>query len=212
MMSWPRRIVMARHGESEGNAKGLDDCSFRDHPNHRFALTDRGRAQACKVGELLRVRYGTFHVHRVSSYARTQQSHELAFPGVSYEIDSRMDELWRGIYHTMISEDRLINFPREDRIKQREGWYHYRPPGGQNGPDVELQIHSLLLDLRLNNAGEDVFLSAHGSWMILFNRLVMRKTSEEAEDWHREKHYPNSAIAEYTFDSGLPRYSEWLSY
>lgn len=211
MLSWPRRIVIARHGESEGNAKGLGDNSFRDHPNHLFSLTEKGRAQAFKAGERLRIMYGRFAVHRASTYVRTQQSQESMFPGVPYEVDSRLNELWRGIHHTMIREDVVMRYPAEAHIRQREGWYHYRPPGGQNGQDVELQIHSLLLDLRLNYAGEDVFLSAHGNWMILFNRLVMRKTPEEAEAWYREKHYPNCAIVEYAFESGVPQYVEWLN-
>ncbi|MFA5124671.1 MAG: hypothetical protein WC473_02500 [Patescibacteria group bacterium] len=35
-----KKIIFVRHGESIGNARGLDDNSLTVMPNHQFPLTD----------------------------------------------------------------------------------------------------------------------------------------------------------------------------
>ena len=46
-MARPRRIVLVRHGESEGNA---DDTVYEREPDHALGLTEKGRRQAEETG------------------------------------------------------------------------------------------------------------------------------------------------------------------
>lgn len=46
-MARPQRIVLVRHGESEGNA---DDTVYEREPDHALKLTPTGQQQARETG------------------------------------------------------------------------------------------------------------------------------------------------------------------
>ncbi len=54
-MARPRRIVLVRHGESEGN---VDDTVYEREPDHALRLTATGYAQAEAAGAELRTLFG----------------------------------------------------------------------------------------------------------------------------------------------------------
>lgn len=71
-MARPRRIVLVRHGESEGNA---DDTVYEREPDHALRLTPQGRGQAAEAGERLRELFGEEAISAyVSPYRRTLQT------------------------------------------------------------------------------------------------------------------------------------------
>ena len=193
-MNWPSQIVIVRHAESEGNAKSPDDTSFDNKANHSFALTETGRKQAQKTGEYIRAKYGSFDGYICSTFCRTQETLSLIYPNVVRTIDSRLDEFWRGIWHTMSAEDVAKFYPQEVEIKNREGWYHYRAFGGQNGQDVELMIYSFLTHLREFYAGKKVFIVGHGTWMIFLWRVLCNLSIAEAESKYKINKYKNASV------------------
>lgn len=192
-MDWPARIVLVRHAESEENVVSSDDSSFGEKANHAFALTSRGRRQAEAASAYL-ARYGIFDAYFCSTYQRTRETLWLMYPEVSPVIDSRLNELWRGIWHTMPRERIAQLYPEEIHIREREGEYHYRPPGGQNCQDVEVMIHSFIHSLRIDYAGKNVFISAHGNWMLLFWRIMLNR---EAGEFETRERYKNCALSVY---------------
>lgn len=204
-MNWPRRVVLVRHGESEGNLRSPDDMSFDGKANHAFALTEKGRRQAQITGEYLRAKYGQFDAYFCSTFRRTQETLSFLYPGVVPVIDSRLNELWRGIWHTMQREEAMRLYPAESSIRNREGEYHYRPPGGQSCPDVEVMIHSFIHDLRADYTDKDVLISAHGNWMLLFWRIVLGCSPSEFESRYKGDKYVNCALAIYEQDGSAFR-------
>ena len=50
----PKRLVLIRHGQSEGNATPKK-AVYRSTPDHLIALTERGKAEARHAGKLLKV-------------------------------------------------------------------------------------------------------------------------------------------------------------
>ncbi|MCX6744338.1 MAG: histidine phosphatase family protein [Candidatus Parcubacteria bacterium] len=196
-MGWPKRIVMVRHAESEGNARGRDDESLEQIPNFKFHLTEKGIAQAQATGKYLREKFGDFKALFTSTYLRTQETLAAMYGIVPFVIDSRLNEHWRGIWHTMPKQMISEFYPQEERIAKREGWYHHRAPGGQACQDVELAIHSFNADLREFYANENVLIVCHGSWMILYARVIQQLSLAEAEHRHREKFYQNASITIY---------------
>ncbi len=196
-MGWPRRIVIVRHAESEGNARGRDDESLEMVPNHQFPLTVKGRDQAQKTGEYLKAKFGTFDACFTSTFRRTQETLLEMLGCAPTVIDSRLNEHWRGIWHTMPREMVERFYPEEARIQKREGWFHNRALGGQAGQDVELAIHSFNADLREFYAGKDVLIVGHGSWMILYARVIQQISLAEAEQRHRDKFYQNASVTIY---------------
>jgi hypothetical protein len=51
----PRRIVLIRHGQSEGNATSDTKLAYRTTPDHQISLTAKGRSQALDAGKELKV-------------------------------------------------------------------------------------------------------------------------------------------------------------
>jgi broad specificity phosphatase PhoE len=194
---WPRRIVMVRHAESEGNARGRDDESLEQTPNYQFHLTEKGISQAQATGNYLREKFGEFNACFVSTYLRTQETLGAMYGPVPAIMDSRLNEHWRGIWHTMPRDMVERFYPEEARIQKREGWFHNRALGGQAGQDVELSIHSFNADLREFYADKDVLIVGHGSWMILYARVIQQISLAEAEQRHRDKFYQNASITLY---------------
>ncbi|MDO8669022.1 MAG: histidine phosphatase family protein [Candidatus Buchananbacteria bacterium] len=208
LQSKGKKIIFVRHGESEGNAKGLDDSSLIDVPNYGFVLSERGYEQARLAGGKLRELGLSWDRAFISTYLRTRQTWwgiNDAYPICSHApiIDSRLNEWWRGIWHTMNRTDIDKYYPLEDHIKAREGWYHYRAPGGQSGQDVELQIYSFLSDFMYGpyKKFKKILIVGHGQWAILFWRILTGATVEEAENRKKFKPFGNCSIT--IFDNCL---------
>ena len=198
-MRGPNRIVIVRHGESEGNVISPEDISFFDKPNHAFCLTEKGRQQASNAGAYLHRTYNGFDVCFCSTFKRTQETLARLWrdPLMTPIMDSRLNEIMRGIWHTLPKERLLSIFPDEEIVRKREGEYHYRPPAGQSCQDVEVLIYSFMADLRENYNDKDILIAAHGNWMLVFWRLILKKSPEEYEERYRNNKYANCALAIY---------------
>lgn len=163
-----------RHAQSTGNLLSADDRCTLDQANHRFELTEDGKAQAACLGQHLVAanRPNLFDAFYVSSYVRTQQTMDHLVLGKQVREDPRLDEWWKGIWYEY--DEAYIDrwYPDEERIRKRAGVYHYRPPGGESGADVECRIRAFLTDLRLNHAGQNVLVVGHGRWIQWLHKVV----------------------------------------
>lgn len=139
----PETIYFARHGQSIGNARGLDDASLKDLANHRFPLTKKGKEESRVLGAFIRenVQYDVLYT---STFLRPQETLHYALGSVEHKMDALLDEWWKGIFHSMSAEEREQFYPAEQAIVEREGWYHYRPPQGESGKDVERRLRQFL--------------------------------------------------------------------
>lgn len=197
---WPKQIVIVRHAESEGNVIQADDHSLPETANHQFFLTpEKGRQQATITGQYLQAHY-QFDACFASTFRRTQETLSLMYPGVAPIIDARLDEVWRGIWYTMPKAEIEQHYPAEARTKKREGWYHYRAPGGQSGQDVDLMIYSFLADLREFWGGQRVLIVGHGTWLIYFWRLVGGFSLADGEKRYHEQKFRNASVTVFEPD------------
>lgn len=196
-MAWPKQLVLVRHAESEGNVLSVDERARLDVSTHEYGLTERGKEQARATGEYLRRRFGEFNVYYVSYYARSQETMRIMYPDAHVYEDPRLAEGQRGIWHTMTQKEIRENFPGEIERKEREGLYHYRAPGGENWPDIELRIHSFLGTLNRDYDNMNVLIVVHGHWLILFRRLVHHFSIAEAVDKYRTAVVKNASVTLY---------------
>lgn len=178
-MAWPKLLVFVRHAESEGNIRSSDERAEFDLSSHKYNLTPRGIEQAKITGEYLHKTYGKFDVYYQSYYSRNRQTLETIYPEAHVYEDSRLAEAQRGIWHTMTKEQVMNRFPEEFERRKREGYYHYRPIGGENWPDVELRIHSFLSTLNRDYEGKRVLCVVHGNWLLILQHLIHHYSVEE---------------------------------
>lgn len=196
-MSWPATLVLVRHGESEGNIRSVEERAACEVSTHDYPLTPRGREQARITGEYLRRRFGTFDAYYTSYYRRSKETMGIMFPEAKQYEDSRLAEAQRGAWHVLTAAEMQRAMPWEVERKKREGLYHYRPPGGENQPDVELRIHSFLGTLARDYQGQRVIICGHGHWFILFQKLVHRFPIEEALRRYRAEPFENTSVTVY---------------
>ncbi|MFD8142069.1 histidine phosphatase family protein [Streptomyces sp. NPDC059708] len=163
----PRRIVLVRHGESEGN---IDDTVYEREPDHALRLTRSGREQAAEAGIRLRELFGEEHISAyVSPYRRTLQTfRELRLDPARV----RMREEPR------LREQDWGNWQDRDDVKLQKayrdayGHFFYRFAQGESGADVYDRVGSFLESLYRSfeapDHPENVLLVTHGLTMRLF--------------------------------------------
>ncbi|MEV4442445.1 histidine phosphatase family protein [Streptomyces sp. NPDC049577] len=179
-MGRPKRIVLLRHGESEGN---VDETVYEREPDHALSLTRAGRAQAEKAGARLRELFGDERVSAyVSPYRRTHQTF------LALGLDPR---LVRVREEPRLREQDWGNWQeREDMRRQKAyrdayGHFFYRFTQGESGADVYDRVGAFLESLWRSFEDPDhppnVLLVTHGLTMRLFCMRWLHWTVPEFE-------------------------------
>ncbi|MEV7380886.1 histidine phosphatase family protein [Streptomyces lydicus] len=166
-MARPRRIVLIRHGESEGN---IDDTVYEREPDHALALTKAGRRQAEEAGATMRAIFGDERISAyVSPYRRAHQTfQELGLdPGkVRVREEPRLREQDWGNW-----QDR-DDVRRQKAYRDAYGHFFYRFAQGESGADVYDRVGAFLESLWRSfedpHHPQNVLLVTHGLTMRLF--------------------------------------------
>lgn len=197
-MTWPKELVLVRHAESEGNVLSVEERATFDKATHAYGLTDRGVLQAETTGAWLMGEYPAgFDVYYTSYYERARETMRILRPDARVYEDPRLAEANRGIYHAYTRGQIADQFPLERDRKDREGLYHYRPPGGENWADIELRIHSFLGTIARDMGGRRVLMVVHGHWLLLFQRLIHHFSIEEAVKRYKAGVAENASVTIY---------------
>ncbi|MDX3851985.1 histidine phosphatase family protein [Streptomyces sp. AK02-01A] len=166
-MARPRRIVLVRHGESEGNS---DDTVYEREPDHALRLTETGRRQAEETGVRLREMFGQEPVSvYVSPYRRaheTLRAFDLDMERVRIREEPRLREQDWGNWQDR--EDVRLQKTYRDAY----GHFFYRFAQGESGADVYDRVgaflESLYRSFEAPDSPENVLLVTHGLTMRLF--------------------------------------------
>ncbi|XP_042518236.1 phosphoglycerate mutase-like protein AT74 [Macadamia integrifolia] len=147
----PKRIILVRHGESQGN---LDDTAYTTTPDNQIALTPHGIDQAHLVGQRIRrLLSDDDRSHNwkayfyVSPYHRTRST--LSEIGKSFPRNRIL-----GVREECrIREQDFGNFQVEERMKaikhtrERFGRFFFRFPDGESAADVFDRLSSFMESL-----------------------------------------------------------------
>lgn len=185
-MARPRRIVLLRHGESEGNT---DDSVYERVPDHALSLTERGTQQARAAGEGLRRLFGNERVSAyVSPYRRTHQTfRSLALDPALVRVreEPRLREQDWGNW-----QDRA-DVRQQKAARDAYGHFFYRFAQGESGADVYDRVGAFLESLWRSFASPEnppnVLLVTHGLTMRLFCMRWLHWTVAEFESLSNPK-------------------------
>ncbi|KAJ4886155.1 Phosphoglycerate mutase-like protein AT74 [Raphanus sativus] len=147
----PKRIILVRHGESEGN---LDTSAYTTTPDHKIQLTESGLLQAREAGARLRSLLSSnpsspeWRVYfYVSPYDRTRSTLREIGRSFSRRRVIGVREECR------IREQDFGNFQVQERmratkkVRERFGRFFYRFPEGESAADVFDRVSSFLESL-----------------------------------------------------------------
>lgn len=152
------RIYVVRHGESENNLKSLWTGWYD------AALTQKGREDAKKAGELLKgISFGKIYT---SDLKRAMNTAEIALPGCAYETTYLLREIDVGS---------LTNMPLStltDEQKEKIPDCGYAEFGGETNEAFENRVCSFMK--KLEESGEEAkAVFCHGGWMRKMLDIVM---------------------------------------
>lgn len=190
----PKRIILIRHGESEGNA---DRHVYNIKPDYALLLTAKGMQQAERGGQLLKeiVGAGSMQAY-VSPLFRTRQTFQQvmkAFPSSQYkwQEEPRLREQEWGHLRT-IEQCNAV-----DRERNAYGTFYYRIPDGESAADVYDRVSdffsTLFRDFEKPDFPENVVVVTHGMTIRLF---IMRWFHLTVEEFEELANPPNCAIVE----------------
>jgi probable phosphoglycerate mutase len=185
------RLILVRHGETEGNVAKLLDTRIPGLP-----LTERGAAQAKTFGEgLLRAPKVLFS--SAALRARQTASYIEAATGVAAMVLDGLHEVQAGDLEGQHSEEAHQRFQQIYRA-WHEGDLTLRVPGGESAQDVLDRYLPVIAELRStyltpeDDGHGDVMVVSHGAAM----RLVGRTLADVRPPFTTNNHLDNTETIE----------------
>jgi len=178
----PKRIILVRHGQSEGNE---DSLNYETIPDYALNLTLKGRQQSIAAGEEISEIVGKEKIYAyVSPYYRTRQTYEgiasvLNENIQAYNEDPRIREQdWGHLRHP--DDSRLM-------VKERNKYslFYYRMKDGESGADVYDRVsvffETIYRDFKKDDYPENTLIVTHGMTLRIFLMRWLHWTVEEYE-------------------------------
>lgn len=167
------RYLFLRHGQTEGNQKGVYMGQTMD-----YDLDDVGRSQAKKVviGEKVDIAIA-------SPLKRALQTAEIVFKdsSVTIELDERLREKDGGKVEGMTYSNIKALYPEVWDIwsvKKLEDIIATKFPGGESDQDVITRIESLIVELEARYNNKTILFSTHSGVMQAARYLFGRPEKE----------------------------------
>lgn len=209
----PSRLVLVRHGESEGNLadrearqRGADrlDLEVRDAD---IDLSPNGRRQADAVGRWLASADPALRPDLVvsSPYRRAVETAQRAMSDLDVPLllDERLRERDLGVFDGLTGAGIRAAFPDEAARRGKVGKFYYQPPSGESWSDVALRVRSFVADLREVDAAT-VWCFAHQAVIMSFRYVLEGLDEQELLRIDGENRLGNASITRYRrSDAGL---------
>jgi broad specificity phosphatase PhoE len=190
-MTMPIRLVLVRHGESEGNfanarsRKGDNSLFTPEHTDRHdcaWRLTDSGICQAKAAGAWIRSNYnngGMFDRHFVSVYVRAMETAaHLDLPNADWCMTLHLRERDWGDFTFKTDEERRTSFA-ENLERRRMSALFWEPPNGESIANVcETRVFRMLDTLHRECSDKRVIMVLHGDLMMAF-RIVLEHLSPQ---------------------------------
>ncbi len=222
------RLVLVRHGESEGNVAAA--TASRDRldvvpvtaRDADVPLSATGVEQATSLGLWLRGDGSGLRPGAVfsSPYLRAQQTAQLAFgapddgaardEGLVPLLDERLRDRELGVLDTLTGRGIVSRFPQEAERRRWLGKFYYRPPGGESWADLALRVRSFLLDLEVYGGPERVAVVCHDAVVLVFRYVCEGYTEEEVLEIGRSTPVMNTGVTLLSREPGARRWSPTL--
>jgi len=191
----PKRLILVRHGESQGN---VDHTIYRTVADNALHLTEAGWKQALSAGRAMRDIVGDESVYfHVSPYVRTRETfHAIAkawggHDCVRWKEDPRIREQDFGNFQNPTETTQ-----QKKESKQFSKFYYRFPDGGESSADVYDRVSSFLETLyrhwEEHPEVENEVIVAHGLTIAVF---FMRWSKYSVDKFNKYENFTNCEFA-----------------
>jgi 2,3-bisphosphoglycerate-dependent phosphoglycerate mutase len=211
---WPQLLRIARHGYTFANKRkddakqaGVEPSWTERERDQDTRLVPLGHQQAYDLGVMIgRSNDPLPDVIITSPYYRAKQTTVDVILGIQsvrpgYQpkivVEERIREIEFGIMDGIDRATFRKMFPTEADRRERDGKYYYRPPGGENRPDVRLRVHQVLDTLNRDYVGMNVLIICHSVVVLAFRSLIERWEEEEYLKVDKEDDVKNCGLTTY---------------
>ena len=205
---WPELFGIARHGYSVANEKkdlakrsGLEPSWTGVTRDQDAELTPLGHQQAFELGKWMAGEKERWDFIITSPYRRAKQTTEEITKGLGYQpvivVEERIREIEFGIMDGIDRKRFRELYPAEADRRERDGKYYFRPPGGENRPDVRLRVHSVLDTLNRDYVGTKTLAVCHSVVVLAFRSLLERWEEDEYLQVDKEDDVKNCGLTLY---------------
>jgi 2,3-bisphosphoglycerate-dependent phosphoglycerate mutase len=211
---WPSLLRIARHGYSFANqrkdkakAAGQEPQWTVPERDQDCELTPIGHQQAFDLGVMIALSGDPLpDVIITSPYRRAKQTTSGVVRGIQsiypdynprIVVEERIREIEFGIMDGIDRATFRQLFPSEADRRERDGKYYYRPPGGENRPDVRLRVHLVLDTLNRDYVGMNVLIICHSVVVLAFRSLLERWEEDEYLQVDKEDDVKNCGLTTY---------------
>jgi broad specificity phosphatase PhoE len=196
----PKRIILVRHGKSEGN---VDKNQYKTVPDYALNLSSEGMEQARQAGREIKGIIGseTLQVY-LSPYYRTRQTYQYIRESVEKNVvkvfeDPRLREQdWGHLRSPDVNEE---------IIRERDNFstFYYLIPDGESGADVYDRVSTFLETLHRDfdkpDYPQNALIVTHGMTLRLF---LMRWFHWSVEEFETLRNPGNAQIVVMQQDDG----------
>jgi broad specificity phosphatase PhoE len=212
--SWPRRLWLVRHGQSQGNVArdAADEAGAHeidiDLRDVDVPLSALGVQQAEAAGRWFAAlpRDERPELILSSPYVRARQTARiicdqgaLAGGPARAMIDERLREREFGIFDRLTTAGIRHRFPEEAAHRRRLGKFYHRPPGGESWADVILRLRSMLNTINLQHCDKRVLIVCHQVVVFCFRYILEELDEGEILGIDKQAEVLNCGIAAYNF-------------
>jgi broad specificity phosphatase PhoE len=227
--SWPERLWLVRHGQSQGNVArdaadeaGLHeiDIDMRDVDVPLSALgVDQAKAAgrwfaALPAGERPEILLASPYVRaKQTAQIICDQGALLGGPARTI-IDERLREREFGIFDRLTVAGIRHRFPEEAAHRRRLGKFYHRPPGGESWADVILRLRSMLNTINIQHCDKRVLIVCHQVVVLCFRCILEELDEAQILGIDKQAEVLNCGIAAYDFQPDpkgacIPELSLW---
>ncbi|KAL7682198.1 putative phosphoglycerate/bisphosphoglycerate mutase, active, histidine phosphatase superfamily [Plasmopara halstedii] len=202
---FPKRLILVRHGESEGN---IDPSLYGRVPDNAMHLTELGYEQALAAGKSIKNIVGNETMRFiVSPYVRTIETFSGILKAWGFQGKSIP---WSE--EPRIREQDFGNFQEPMRIREckaqrrRFGSFFYRFPSGESPADVYDRVSSFLESLyRLfeKSSEENYVLVTHG---VAIRVILTRYFKYRISEFEMLENFHNGELAVLEFNERLGKF------
>lgn len=179
----PNRIILIRHGESQGN---VDKNHYKSVPDYALNLTAGGIEQARQAGKEIQGILGNESLYvYLSPFIRTRQTYQFLKESIEKNItksteDPRIREQdWGHLRHPDENEGIM-------QARDSFSTFYYRIPDGESGADVYDRVstfmETLFRDFNKVDYPQNALIVTHGLTLRLFLMRWFHWTVEEFEN------------------------------